>query len=76
VTLSERLAKYAQQRVAAVALAGRVEVRLQDYRDILGEAEFDKIVSIGMCEPVGIANLPEWPTHSTAAGCRSRSCWR
>jgi cyclopropane-fatty-acyl-phospholipid synthase len=40
VTLSERQTKYAQQRVAAVGLAGRVEVRLQDYRDILVEAEF------------------------------------
>lgn len=58
VTLSERQTAYAQQRIAAAGLADRLEVRLQDYRDIPGASEFDKIVSVGMYEHVGIANLP------------------
>ena len=58
VTLSERQAEYAKDRIRARGLSARVEIRVQDYRDIPGEAEFDKIVSVGMYEHVGIANLP------------------
>jgi cyclopropane-fatty-acyl-phospholipid synthase len=57
VTLSERQVEYAEERIRRLGLSDRVEVRLQDYRDIPGEAEFDKIVSVGMYEHVGIANL-------------------
>ena len=35
----------------------RCEVRLQDYRDVPGEGEFDKIASVGMFEHVGLKNL-------------------
>ena len=58
VTLSERQVEYAEERIRRLGLSDRVKVRLQDYRDIPGEAEFDKIVSVGMYEHVGIANLP------------------
>jgi cyclopropane-fatty-acyl-phospholipid synthase len=58
VTLSERQVEYAQERIRALGLADRVQVRLQDYREIPGESKFDKIVSVGMYEHVGIANLP------------------
>ncbi len=57
VTLSERQCEYTRARIAASGLADRVEIRLQDYRDIPGEACFDRIVSVGMYEHVGIANL-------------------
>jgi cyclopropane-fatty-acyl-phospholipid synthase len=33
-------------------------LRVEDYRDIVGEGEFDRIVSVGMYEHVGIADLP------------------
>ncbi|WP_237480343.1 SAM-dependent methyltransferase [Lichenibacterium dinghuense] len=57
VTLSREQHDYARARIAAEGLADRIEVRLQDYRDI-GEPEgFDKIVSVGMYEHVGIKNL-------------------
>jgi cyclopropane-fatty-acyl-phospholipid synthase len=43
--------------VRAAGLEGRVEIRLQDYRDVPGEGVFDKISSIGMFEHVGLKNL-------------------
>ena len=52
VTLSEAQATYARQRVAAAGLGDRVEIRVQDYRDLRGE-RFDVISSIGMFEHVG-----------------------
>ncbi|HZT87015.1 MAG TPA: class I SAM-dependent methyltransferase, partial [Stellaceae bacterium] len=60
VTLSPRQAEEAERRIAAAGLAGHVSVRLQHWRDIPGAAEFDKIVSVGMYEHVGIANLPDY----------------
>ena len=58
ITLSQPQCEEARQRVAAAGLASRVEIRVADYRDLSGETEFDKIVSVGMYEHVGIANLP------------------
>lgn len=58
VTLSEKQHGFASRRVAEIGLAQRIEIRLQDYRDIAGEECFDKIVSVGMYEHVGRANLP------------------
>jgi cyclopropane-fatty-acyl-phospholipid synthase len=52
VTLSAAQAEYARRRVAAAGLSDRIEIRLQDYRDIRGE-KFDAISSIGMFEHVG-----------------------
>jgi len=60
VTLSERQYEYARARIVAAGLADRVEIRLQDYRDVPGEACFDRIVSVGMYEHVGSANLPAY----------------
>jgi cyclopropane-fatty-acyl-phospholipid synthase len=57
VTLSPAQAEEARERVAAQGLADRVEIRIADYRDLAGTAEFDKIVSVDMYEHVGIANL-------------------
>jgi len=57
VTLSRQQYLYAKARVEREGLADRVEVRLQDYRDIPGENFFDKISSIGMFEHVGLKKL-------------------
>jgi cyclopropane-fatty-acyl-phospholipid synthase len=56
LTLSREQAAFAEQRMARAGLADRVEVRIQDYRDV--EGEFDKIVSIEMFEAVGEAYWP------------------
>jgi cyclopropane-fatty-acyl-phospholipid synthase len=52
VTISSAQVELARRRVADAGLAGSVEIRLADYRDLRGE-EFDAISSIGMFEHVG-----------------------
>lgn len=52
VTLSVAQAELARQRVEAAGLADRVEIRIQDYREVT-DAPFDKICSIGMFEHTG-----------------------
>ncbi|MEI8235236.1 MAG: class I SAM-dependent methyltransferase [Verrucomicrobiota bacterium] len=58
ITLSERQAEYAQERLCALGLQDRAEVRLQDYRTAEGEEAYDAVVSVGMVEHVGRKNLP------------------
>lgn len=58
ITLSREQFDYAQQRIAAEGLGDLVSVELRDYRDLEGEAVFDKVASVGMFEHVGLANLP------------------
>jgi cyclopropane-fatty-acyl-phospholipid synthase len=52
VTLSDEQFALARNRADEKGLAGRVEFRLQDYRDIA--ERFDRIVSVGMFEHVGV----------------------
>jgi cyclopropane-fatty-acyl-phospholipid synthase len=59
ITISREQCAYGQQAAAAAGLAGRVDIRLQDYRDLGGE-RFDAISSIGMFEHVGLAHLTEY----------------
>ena len=56
ITISPAQAERARARVAAAGLADRVEIRLQDYRE-LGTERFDAVSSIGMSEHVGNKNL-------------------
>jgi cyclopropane-fatty-acyl-phospholipid synthase len=51
ITISEAQHAFAAARIQAAGLAERVEVRLQDYRDV--EGHFDRIASIEMFEAVG-----------------------
>ncbi|NLP61560.1 SAM-dependent methyltransferase [Paraburkholderia sacchari] len=60
VTLSQNQFDLATERVKAAGLADRIEIRLQDYRDIQGQ--FDRITSVGMFEHVGRKNLPGYFT--------------
>ncbi|MBU6498091.1 MAG: cyclopropane-fatty-acyl-phospholipid synthase family protein, partial [Rhodospirillales bacterium] len=57
ITLSPAQLEYAQARIARAGLSERVELRLQDYRDVGGA--FDRIASIEMFEAVG---QRYWPT--------------
>jgi len=59
VTLSDKQAEYASNRISQSGLDDRVSVRLQDYRDLDAES-FDKIVSVGMFEHVGRSHLPQY----------------
>lgn len=54
LTLSSEQAVYARQRMARSDLSDKVDIRLQDYRDVVGE--FDAIASIEMFEAVGEEN--------------------
>jgi cyclopropane-fatty-acyl-phospholipid synthase len=58
VTLSENQYALARERVQRLGLADRIEIRLQDYRDVSGS--FKRITSVGMFEHVGIAQLPAY----------------
>ena len=58
ITLSQNQCDLARERVRAAGLAGRIEIRLQDYRDVDGQ--FDKITSVGMFEHVGLKHLPAY----------------
>ncbi|EJL90783.1 methyltransferase, cyclopropane fatty acid synthase [Herbaspirillum sp. CF444] len=56
ITLSENQYALAKERVEKAGLSDRIEIRLQDYRDVTGT--FDRITSVGMFEHVGLKNLP------------------
>lgn len=56
ITISAPQARLARQRVVEAGMADRVEIRVQDYRELEGE-QFDAISSIGMSEHVGSAEL-------------------
>ena len=56
ITISAAQADLARQRVAGAGLASRVDIRLQDYRDVHGE-RFDAIASVGMFEHVGARRM-------------------
>jgi cyclopropane-fatty-acyl-phospholipid synthase len=57
VTLSRNQYEFALRRIREEGLEDRCEVHLQDYRDVPGEAVFDKIASVGMFEHVGLRHL-------------------
>ena len=58
-TISQNQAALAEKRVAAEGLADKIEVRLQDYRDV-DDGPFDAISSIGMFEHVGLKRLEQY----------------
>jgi cyclopropane-fatty-acyl-phospholipid synthase len=59
VTLSQEQAAYARKRVAEEGLTDRVEIRVQDYRDVT-DGPYDAISSIGMAEHVGAERYLEY----------------
>ncbi|MGW7270175.1 class I SAM-dependent methyltransferase [Streptomyces sp. NPDC054864] len=59
VTLSHEQAAYARKRIAEEGLTDRVEIRVQDYRDVR-DGPYDAISSIGMAEHVGAERYLEY----------------
>ncbi|QDY77130.1 SAM-dependent methyltransferase [Streptomyces qinzhouensis] len=59
VTLSREQAAYARKRIAEAGLTDRVEIRVQDYRDVT-DGPYDAISSIGMAEHVGAVRYGEY----------------
>ena len=68
LTLSPAQHAYAKGRLGAAGLADRVDLRLQDYRQVKGR--FDRIVSIEMLEAVGES---WWPVFFAMLRDRLRS---
>ena len=56
LTLSEEQHKVATRRAAAAGLSDRVRFHLRDYREEKGR--YDRIVSVGMFEHVGVVQYP------------------
>ncbi|MFE9022397.1 class I SAM-dependent methyltransferase [Streptomyces sp. NPDC007808] len=59
ITLSQEQAVYARKRVADEGLTDKVEIRVQDYRDV-ADGPYDAISSIGMAEHVGAERYLEY----------------
>ena len=59
VTISKEQAALARQRVADAGLDGKVEIRVQDYREV-HDGPFDAVSSIGMFEHVGRAGVDDY----------------
>lgn len=57
ITLSGEQLELARERVLAEGLQKQVTLQLMDYRDLPQDGRFDKVVSVGMFEHVGHANL-------------------
>jgi cyclopropane-fatty-acyl-phospholipid synthase len=62
VTLSQRQADLAAKRAAEAGVADRIDIRVQDERDV-DDGPYDAICSIGMFEHVGAARLSEYFAH-------------
>lgn len=58
VTLSDEQHAHAREHIAKKGLSDRVDIRIQDYRDI--EGTFDAVASIEMFEAVGENNWPRF----------------
>jgi cyclopropane-fatty-acyl-phospholipid synthase len=54
-TISREQHAFARERVAAAGLSDRIQLRLDDYRDLTGR--YDKLVSIEMVEAIGASYL-------------------
>ncbi|HEX8543268.1 MAG TPA: C17 cyclopropane fatty acid synthase CfaB [Pseudomonas sp.] len=57
ITLSREQLALGRERVKAEGLQDKVDLQLLDYRDLPQDGRFDKVVSVGMFEHVGHANL-------------------
>jgi cyclopropane-fatty-acyl-phospholipid synthase len=59
ITLSEPQARLARQRAQEAGVGDRVDIRVMDYRELVGDP-YDKIASIGMVEHVGSIQIDEY----------------
>lgn len=59
VTISEEQAELGRMRIAEAGLTERVEIRVQDYREVTG-GPYDAIASVGMSEHVGAERIVEY----------------
>ena len=60
VTIAAEQKRFIDQRIAERGLADRVEIRLQDYREVPERDHFDAVGSLEMGEHVGERNYPAY----------------
>ncbi len=60
ITLSEQQYRHAAERIVRENLQEQVTVELRDYRELPAVSSYDRIVSVGMFEHIGIANFPRY----------------
>lgn len=58
ITLSEQQYQYAKERIHKEGLQGQVSIEMQDYRALPNDTCYDRVVSVGMFEHVGVDNFP------------------
>lgn len=58
ITLSKAQQRIAVKRVKEEGLEDKVTIELRDYRDLPENVNYDRVVSVGMFEHVGIKNFP------------------
>lgn len=58
ITLSEQQYAHAEERIRQEGLQDRVSVELRDYRALPQDACYDRVVSVGMFEHIGVDNFP------------------
>ncbi len=62
ITLSKQQHAHANERIERLGLKRRVSVQLMDYHDLPEDILYDRVVSVGMFEHVGIKRLPQYFT--------------
>ncbi len=60
ITLSEDQYALATGRIYTAELEDRVSIELRDYRDLPGDSVYDRVVSVGMLEHIGVKNFPQY----------------
>tara|TARA_R110000772_G_scaffold227528_2_gene338293 strand:+ start:161 stop:1489 length:1329 start_codon:yes stop_codon:yes gene_type:complete len=60
ITLSQEQYDYGVARAHALKLNDKVSFELRDYRELPADTHYDRIVSVGMFEHIGIDNFPTY----------------
>ncbi len=60
ITLSEQQCSYATERVRSEGLEDQISIELRDYRDLSTKPHYDRVVSVGMFEHIGVANFSRY----------------
>ena len=58
VTLSKEQQALAVERIKQAGLKDSITIELRDYRDLKESTKYDRIVSVGMFEHIGVKNFP------------------
>ncbi|HID81519.1 MAG TPA: class I SAM-dependent methyltransferase [Chromatiales bacterium] len=60
ITLSKEQQAFAMEQVKKNGLDERVTIELRDYRNLPEKIKYDRIVSVGMFEHIGVKNFPQY----------------